>query len=217
MPQKPEQLPFTLAHRDSFTRDDFFASGCNSAALGWVDRWPAWPAPALLLHGPKGCGKTHLAHIWAGKSGAVFLRGAPDLQNAQGAVVIDDADEFCIGNRAAEESLFMLYNRDVPVLLTAGAPPRDWNFVLPDLKSRLLAAPAVAVGLPDDALLSVLLAKMFSDRQLRVAPDVIAFLLPRIERSCPAVHDIAARIDLRALAEKRAVTIPFLREMLNAK
>ena len=107
-----------------------------------------------------------------------------------------------------------MQGRGVHMLMTAETPPQEWPFVLPDLKSRLLAAPAVAVGSPDDALMAVVLTKLFSDRQIFVPQDVIQFILPRIERSFLALRQIVDKIDRRALSEKRPVTIPLVRELL---
>jgi chromosomal replication initiation ATPase DnaA len=89
--------------------------------------------------------------------------------------------------------------------------------MLPDLKSRLLAAPTAAVGSPDEQTMAVVLTKLFSDRQIFVPQDVVQFILSRIERSFAAMRDVADAVDRRALAEKRAVTIPFVREILQAQ
>lgn len=204
---KPEQLPFDLGHRSAFAREDFWVSECNAAAVAWLDKWPAWEAPALVIHGPAGCGKTHLCRVLEQKAG-------------KGVVIIDDAD-LKAGDRAAEEELFHLYNRakegGARLLLTGKLAPKDWGFVLPDLKSRVLASPSAAVGAPDDQLMAVLLVKLFSDRQIFVPQDVVQFITARVERSFEALRGIVDEIDRRALAEKRAVTIPLVRDLLQKK
>jgi chromosomal replication initiation ATPase DnaA len=86
---------------------------------------------------------------------------------------------------------------------------------LPDLRSRLLAAPSVAIGAPDDALLGAVLAKLFTDRQLQVSPEVIEWLLRRIERSFAGARGAVARLDAAALALKRPVTVLLAREVLG--
>ncbi len=68
--QAPSQLPLALAHPPQHGRDSFLPGRSNRAALALVERWPDWPAPIALLSGPAGSGKTHLAHIWAERSGA---------------------------------------------------------------------------------------------------------------------------------------------------
>ena len=111
-----------------------------------------------------------------------------------------------------------LYNRIAErggsMLLTAEAPPSRWPIRLADLASRLRAAPVAAIGLPDDALLGGLLVKMFADRQLAVTPDVVSFLLPRMERSFAAARALVQRLDAAALAEHRTVTVRLARAVL---
>jgi chromosomal replication initiation ATPase DnaA len=92
------QLTLTLPHNTALGRADFLASACNAAALGWIERWPRWPGPALVLHGPAGSGKSHLAELWRGRSGAALVMGAalggldPADLAGQRAVAIDNAN-----------------------------------------------------------------------------------------------------------------------------
>ena len=174
---------------------------------GWM-KWPNWGAPARVRYGPAASGKTPLACVWQKASGArpltpdslAALRGGP----APDAIIIDDAERY-IGDAAAEAALFHLYNRTTEfgghILLTALTPPKEWKIGLADLKSRLLAAPAAAVGSPDEQTMAVVLSKLFSDRQIFVSQDVVQFILSRIERSFAAMRDIADAVDRKALAE----------------
>ncbi|HRI76103.1 MAG TPA: DnaA/Hda family protein [Alphaproteobacteria bacterium] len=215
---KPQQLPFDLGHRTAFARDDFWVSGCNSDAVAWLDKYPDWPAPLLFVYGPRASGKTHLLKIWQNETGgAVF--DAANIDSLPPAVIIDDIDKL-VGDSAREEALFHLYNiqkeRGGHILAAAETPPRGWRFVLRDLESRFLAAPAVAVGSPDDELMAVVLTKLFSDRQIFVPQEVVQFLLPRLQRSFAAMRDVVADIDHKALAEKRKVTVPLVREIFDS-
>jgi DnaA regulatory inactivator Hda len=221
---KPEQLPFDLGHRHAYEREDFWVSGSNREAVAWLDKWPDWPAAALILFGPPASGKTHLLQVWKKEAAAreispQELRALPahDIAGAAKAVMIDDVLQV-IGRRDYEEALFHLYNllreRGGHLLLTAERPVVEWPFSLPDLKSRLLAAPAVAVGSPDDELMAIVLTKLFSDRQIFVPQEVVQFILARIERSFLALRQVVDKIDRKALAEKRPVTIPLVREII---
>lgn len=214
---KPQQLPFDLGHRTAFSRADFWVSGSNRDAVAWLDKYPDWPAPLLVIHGPEACGKTHLLRVWQNDTQAQPFDAAA-VENAPSCVIVDDIDRLA-GDRAAEEALLHLYNlqkeRGGHILAASTLPPRDWALVLPDLRSRVMAAPVVAVGSPDDQLMSVVLAKLFSDRQIFVPQDVVGFIVARAGRSFAALADIAARLDRRALTEKRAVTIPLAREVLK--
>lgn len=206
--QSSTQLPFDLGTRAAFGRDDFWVSDCNAAAIAWLDRWPEWPAPALVIIGPAGSGKTHLCHVFQQR-----LLGK--------AIVHDDIDAQMEGGAFDEEALFHAYNRypetRQPLLLTAQAAPEKWQIKTADLRSRLMAAPAAVVGAPDDQLMAVVIAKMFSDRQIFVPQEVVEFIIRRITRSFAAIGQAVADIDRAALAQKRAVTVPFVRDILEAK
>jgi chromosomal replication initiation ATPase DnaA len=209
------QLTFDLPMREALGRGDFFVSPSNALALAALDGWRGWPGGRMLLVGPEGSGKTHLAHVWAADSGAEIaaagvLREAdvPALVEAP-ALVIEDADRVA-GNEAAEAALFHLHNmaaaRALPLLVTARGPVRDWGLALPDLESRMQAMALTRLDPPDDALLSAVLVKLFSDRQITVAPALIAYLASRMDRSLAAARDLVAELDARALAEGRPVT-----------
>ena len=211
-----EQLPFDLGHRGAFAREDFWVSDSNREAIGWLDKWPQWPAPALVIHGPAGSGKTHLLQVWKQESGAIVFNPAKPLTH-ETAVIVDDA-ETLVGTPAGEEALFHAYNtlkeNGGHMLLAAAQPQRSWRFTLPDLKSRLLAAPAVQTGSPDDQLLAVVLTKLFSDRQIFVPQEVVQFIVPRIERSFDTARTLVDKIDRRALSKKNAVTVPLVRDVM---
>jgi chromosomal replication initiation ATPase DnaA len=214
---RPTQLPFDLPHRPALGRADFLVSGCNAAALGWIERWPDWPAGVVVLHGPPGCGKSHLAELWRRRSGGALIAGEilgdrdPTVL-ARVAVGVDNAES------APERALLHLYNccaeAGTSLLVMARAAPAAWPIALPDLASRLRAAPAVAIALPDDALLAGVLVKHFTDRQVRVQPGVIAYLVPRMERSFAAAAWVVQRLDRLALAAGGPITIRLARRAL---
>ena len=207
----PEQAP-------ARGRADFLVSGCNEAALRYLERWPNWPGRTLVLYGPEGCGKSHLVALWRERSGAAVIAGdalgdRDPLVLAQGgacAVALDDAEH------ASERALLHLYNccreSGASLLIVARATPAgSWPIALPDLASRLRAAPSVAIGLPDDALLAAVLVKQFADRQILVAPNVVDFAVRRMERSFAAAAALADRLDRLALAAQGPITLALAR------
>ncbi|MCH7538796.1 MAG: DNA replication protein [Proteobacteria bacterium] len=219
------QLTLDLGHRPALGMDDFLVTPCNREAVAWIDRWPDWPGPALAIHGPPGCGKTHLAHVFRARSAAKLIapealgRTEPDgLLGEARVCMLDDAGRVA-GGSVGERALLHLYNvvaeRQGHLLLAARKPPGRWPVGLPDLRSRLAAMPAVSVGAPDDELIGALLVKLFADRQLRVGQDVVAFLLTRMERSFDAARRMVAAIDETALAERRNITVPLVRDVLR--
>ena len=209
----PGQIPLTFDHDAADGLEDFMPAPCNQEALAWLARWPDWPAPALVLHGPEGAGKTHLASIWAARS-----RGL-DLTSELGEVLGLDASRCYLLDPAEpiadEIKLLQLYNRlredGGHMLLTATRPVAQWTIGLPDLRSRLAAAPAVAIGPPEDQLLAALFLKLFDDRQLKVPEPVIRYLLTHMERSFASAHRLVDQLDHLSLERQRPITIPLAR------
>ena len=220
-----QQIPLDLGHRNALGRDDFLIAESNKDAVAWIDLWPEWPAPCVVLYGPVASGKTHLGAVWAEKAEAVCVK-AKDLQfdtvrdiaDLAKNLIIEDADDL-IGNRATETGLFHLYNickeEKKTFLLTLQEPPVRRDFEVKDLASRLRAAPTVAIREPDEDLLAAILVKNFNDRQLRLSGEALAYILPRIERSFESVRDLVEKIDRQAMIEKRNVTIPFIRTLMD--
>ena len=218
------QLPLDFEHRPSLTGDNFLVVDSNRDAVGSLDRWPDWPTPALVIYGPAGCGKTHLAHAFLARSGGRRLSildlsadEPRDLIEDVPACVMEDAERFL--EAGLEGALLHLYNAlkeaGGHMLLTSRQPPARWQIRLADLRSRLNAATAVAIGAPDDALMEAVVVKLFADRQLKVGPDVVAFMVLRMERSFEAARELVARIDAAALRARRKITIRLVREVLE--
>lgn len=218
------QLALDFEHRTALTGDEFLVADCNAAAVAWIDRWPDWPASGLAIQGPGGCGKSHLVQVFLARShGRVLVAG--DLVRRDALVgatnvpafVLDDAD--LVIEAIHEEALLHLYNDLTEtgrrILFTAKQPPARWTIRLPDLRSRLNAMPAVAIGAPDEALISAVLVKLFADRQLKVSPEVVSYMLARMERSFAAARELVAAIDERALAERREITVPLVRDVVD--
>lgn len=216
-----EQLVLDLPHRPALEAGDFLVSSCNSAAVDLIDAWPDWPQKIHLIEGPGGCGKSHLANVWRHKTGARFVDPQRLSASSVGemafekGIILEDLDR----TEFDEQSLFHLLNlareRGTSVLMTARVPPGRWSVQLPDLISRLRALPVSAIGSPDDALLSAVLLKHFSDRQLNVEPQVLKFLTARMVRSMEAARDLAAAIDQAAFSTGKKITRHFAGEILE--
>lgn len=212
----PQQLPLDLAFRPALGMADFVIAPGNRDAVAWIDRWPDWPSHALAIHGPKGSGKSHLAHVWQARSNAVFLDTAPaDDVALPRAIVLDGPWPNADWEEAA---LFHLHNRlredGGHLLIVSETPPARWPVALPDLASRLAAIPAVALDAPDDDLLVAVMAKQFADRGLEVNEDVLRYVAARVERSFATAAETVARIDRAALAQQRKVTLAMVRVLI---
>lgn len=211
-------MPFARA-TSSYAPEDFIRGAANEDALAFIERWPNWPYSILLLHGEKGCGKTHLAHVFTHRSKAALL--APER------IGTAPADQLLAGNHGwvidgieqvtDPAALAQLINharaRGDYLLLTARTPASALPFTLPDLRSRLLALPTLTLGAPDDALLMGVLAKQFADRQLRIAPEVLRYAVEQLERSYAAIQQFARTLDSLSLERGRAITLPLVREV----
>lgn len=212
------QLTFELPFRPALGLEDFLVADSNASAVELVDRWPDWSHHALWICGPEGSGKTHLARVWQGMTNAQALshQQLNGFQPARGEEglhwLLEDLD-----NSIDETALLHLFNWSKEtggsLLLTSRSTPAELEFDLPDLSSRLSTIPVARLEDPDDRLLSAVLVKQFTDRQLRVDEPVIRYLVPRMERSFRAARRIVSEMDRQALAEQRRITIPFVRKV----
>lgn len=218
--EKSRQLPLDLGHGTGYSRDELVVSAANRKAVALIDRWPDWPSPVVVLAGPVGSGKTHLASIWRERADAVRLDGralnddASDLGDRP--VLIDDID----AGPFSEQALFHLINAvraaNSTLLLTARRFPSAWGVGLPDLSSRLKAAATVEIHEPDDLLLVGVITKLFADRQVEVEPHVVQYLARRIERSLATAMHVVEKLDRMALEQKTRITRSLAAEVVSS-
>lgn len=208
------QLTLDLPVTPAFGVEDFLVGASNEHAFRTIESWPDWPDRLLLLAGPPGSGKSHLAAIWAARAeaaivpaGAVTAGRVPDLARHP-ALAVDglgrgDVDEpalFHLVNLARERRHFLL--------VTASRPVSSLGLSTPDLLSRLRLAPATELHAPDEGLLRAVLVKLFHDRQLLVEASVVDYVAARVERSLAAASRVVAALDREALSRGRRVTRP---------
>ncbi len=214
------QLALDLSLPPKMTKYDFLVTQSNQEAVRWITKWKEWVPSCLVLHGPRGCGKTHLASIWRELAHAKLLTPSDSVDQyikdsqVYKAFVIEDIENF-----ADETMLFHLFNLSQEyknfLLLTADTPPGLWRFTLKDLKSRLQSALVVEIYPPDDSLLRALIVKQFNDRQLPIPPHVLEYSLKRIERSFEAVTDFVENVDRLSLISHGKITISLVRSLLE--
>ena len=222
MKAQPRQLALALTHPESLTREDFLPGTSNAASLRLIEAWPDWPGRMLLLVGPEGSGKSHLASIWADASGARLV-AAHALQEGRvpatlgtGAVVVEDIAPGRFDERALLHLLNLARETGCFALFTVRSAPSGWTLAIADLASRLRALPSVAVNAPDDHLLRAVLVKLFADRQIAVDEPLIGYLVSRIERSFAAARDVVSQLDTEALRRKRPLTKNLAAEILRS-
>jgi chromosomal replication initiation ATPase DnaA len=217
----PRQLAFVLPHAESLTRDNFLEGPANAAALALIDAWPEWPGRTMMLVGPEGSGKSHLAAIWAEESGARSTAAraldAADVPDAlaTGALVVEDLEPGEVDERALFHLLNLAREQAAFVLMTGRTAPSAMDVELRDLRSRLRALPAVSLAPPDDQLFRALIVKFCSDRQLAIDEAVVSYLVSRIERSTAAAQRTIELLDSEALRQGRPVTRALAAEVLR--
>lgn len=222
LPLAPRQLVLALDHAISFAREDFLEGPSNAKALALIDRWPDWSERLAVLVGPEGSGKSHLASIWAQKSGARILSakllGETNLPSAfaTGALVVEDVAPDGLDERALFHLINLAREERADVLLTARTAPAAFPLRIRDLVSRLRVLPVVSMAAPDDALLRALIVKLAADRQLAVDAALVNYLASRIERSFASARAAVALLDEEALRQHRPVTRALASELFRA-
>lgn len=216
------QLVFNLPYGARETASDFLVSASNAGAVGWLERYPNWPAVGLIMYGPVGVGKTHLARAWCDRVTGVRIEHRSDAAEYLAAdclqpVVVDSADVIC-SDSAGAEAIFHIHQRllesPAKLLLLGSTPPKDWQVPLADLASRLLALPSVEVSEPDEPLREALLIKYLADRGVSVSPEVVGYLLPRLPRDAAGLQKAIAGLDAFALTQKKPITLALVRAWL---
>ena len=213
-----DQLTFDLGFRPRFGADDFLVTPANRDAHATLIRWPDWPGRSLLLVGPEGAGKSHLAAIWATLAGAQVATPAEIAsgRSSTPTTLVEDLDRASV----PEAALFHFVNdareRGAFLLITARSPPDHWGLGTRDLLSRLRVAPLLRLEAPDEALLRAVLVKLFLDRQLVVDSSVVDYLTLRLDRSLGAARRLVDALDRASLVSQRRITRPIAAEVLAA-
>ncbi|AZN72421.1 hypothetical protein D5400_15105 [Georhizobium profundi] len=216
---RAEQLPLELGHAAARGREDLIVSDPLSAAIALIDRWPDWPSPVVILCGPAGAGKTHLAEIWRERADASVLDLADSTSRALEAarthpVILEDVDRKAIDETALFHLINEVRSAGSFLMMTSRLWPAAWPVSLPDLKSRLKAATVVEIGGPDDGLLAQVIVKLFADRQIAIDPKVVDYLVARMERSFDAASWLVAEMDRVALSRRVRLTTSLASEVL---
>ena len=208
----PRQLVLALDHAESFAREDFLIGPSNIAALTLIERWPDWPDRIVAMIGPEGCGKSHLAAIWAEATGARVLTarlleesGLPTAL-ATGALVLEDLAFAGLDERALFHLVNLAREQGAYMLITSRSTLTTFPVAIHDLASRMRAIPSVSLAAPDDSLLRSLIVKLAADRQLTVDDALVNYVANRIERSFVGARTAVARLDEEAMRQHRPIT-----------
>jgi chromosomal replication initiation ATPase DnaA len=220
----PDQLTFDLPIKTAFGREDFFVTSSNSTAVKILENWKNWPLSKLILIGPSGSGKSHLANIWTEMTNGVRIEAKYlmdiDLQVASQSALCLEGFEVIAGNQELEAHAFHLHNlaqeSGAPLLITGCSTPSTWNLLLPDLLSRIQGTSVAQLQPPDDVLLNAVLIKQFNDRQIAIDPKVVTYLLKRMERSFASISYLVNELDKGALKVGKPISIKLARNVLDS-
>lgn len=217
-----QQLTLDFPHRPALGAEDFFVSSSNRAAVELIDNWPNWPNLVMYLEGSNSSGKSHLAHVWQVASKAVIVsadslsRAQLQLLNIGQPLVIEDMDRGIIDEHALFHLINLSKEHEFHLLFTGAVAPGRLEIELPDLRSRMRAMAVVQIDAPDEMLLRTMLIKQFEDRQLDVSPNLIEYILPRMERSFSGLMQLTTQLDQLSLSTGRKITRQFAGEVLRS-
>ncbi len=217
-----KQLTFGFPHTPSYGPQDFALFSSNQDAYRWIESFPNWNVPGLVLVGPTGSGKTHLTHVLQEKSGGQIIQFADlseslleTLESLPKVIIIENCNTW---DRTREVILFHLYNHLIKhqglLVLTSVHPVNHWSLKLPDFQSRVKTLAEVTIGEPEDELLLAILIKRFADHQIKVDFKIAEFLIKRLPRTYGEFHQVIDLILEKNLEQKKGITIPFLKNVL---
>ncbi|HAF43112.1 MAG TPA: chromosomal replication initiator DnaA [Sphingobium sp.] len=193
------QISLPLEWHGGAGAGDFLVSDANRLAVAHLERWREWPLSVSVLTGPPLSGRSTLSGHFARMSGGE---------------IIDDAQG------RDEHYLFHAWNeaqtRRRPLLMVGDAPPASWTVALPDLRSRLAAAPHVAIEEPDEGLARALICRAFDLAGASYAPDLPDWLLRRVEHRYGAIAEVTRLLDRAALSSGRKISVAMAKETLQS-
>ena len=211
------QQTFSFDSRASYKDYNFIISECNICAFDSIFNYNQCFQRRMILIGESYSGKTHLSKIWCKKTGGVFVSDINiDDQYLKktitnGPIAVDDLHLI-----KEEENLLYVINISIenkmPLLITGQSIPK---FTIKDLASRIAASNTLFINKPDDFMIKALLTKHFSEKQLDVDSEIIEYICSRVERSFEGVYRLVNKIDNISLREKRNITIPFIKNVLQ--
>jgi len=215
-----EQLILKFPNKKAYFKEDFYVSESNQKAYDFINGWPKWIKKIVNIFGPSGSGKTHLTSILKKKT-TVLIKQSDQLSDkiffefkTKEVLIIEN-----LKDKVSEKLLYSLWNTAAQdnkfLIVTSKKPINQYNFKLPDLKSRISDMIAIGINLPSDDLISVILAKNFSDRQIQVEKKHIDYIIKRIDRSYEKISQFVTTLDKHSLKKGSSFSLKLIKEVLN--
>ena len=215
-----DQLLLNFNFSKNYKKDDFFVSKSNFFAFNLIDTWPKWEKNIINICGEKYSGKTHLSQIFLNKNKGKIIESKKFIFNkAENLRIYQNIILENFNNDIDEKSIFSLINfvdqNNKYLVINSLDPINEMNFNLKDLKSRAKNSLVAKIENPDDQLIKVLLAKNFSDRQIKIDNKLIEFAVKRITRSYGKIFEFIYKIDEMSLKKKKSINLKTIKEVLG--
>ncbi len=221
------QLALPLEFRSIKDYNNFILNKANEIALHIIDEFndlnnfiKKYNFPILILYGPTGSGKTHLAHIYKQITNARFINKITNENLKETKLgksfIIDNFDKI----ENLNENFFLQFFNEISfnlgsLLIITSKPPKELKFILPDLESRIKSCICVKIDLPDDDFLYSMLIKELDDKKLFLNDKLCFFVIKRIRRSYKSISIFAKKLDMISLEEKKAITLSQVKKALD--
>ena len=214
------QLIFKFPFKTQYYEQDYYVSSNNFSAYRLIESWPRWPGKWVNIYGPKGCGKTHLSNILKKKINSAKILEASSINN-ETISEIEKIDCLIIDNynsNVDENIFYSILNQskqfDCYIVINSILPVKDIKIDLHDLKSRVTSFVNLAIELPTDDLLRVIISKSFSDKQIEISPKISEYIIKNIERSYEKVFKFIKEIDDLSLSSGKSININLIKKVL---
>jgi chromosomal replication initiation ATPase DnaA len=215
-----DQLILKFPSFKAYQKEDFYVSPGNQEAFNYINKWPKWIKKTVNIFGPSGSGKSHLAFILKTKTSSLQLE-ASDLDEdiffkfkTKEALIIENLDE-----NVSETLLFSIWNMALQdnkyLLITSKKPINSFNFKLKDLISRSISSLIIGINLPGDDLISAILVKNFSDKQITVEKKHIDYIIKHIDRSYEKISQFILTLDKYSLKKGSPFALKMIKEVLK--
>ena len=215
-----DQLILKFPTYPAYKKEDFYVSPSNQEAYDFINNWPKWIKRIINIFGPSGSGKSHLASILKNKTSCLKIDSSEINEKiflkfkTKEALIIENLNE-----KVSEELLFSLWNLALQdnkyLLITSIKPISSYKFKLRDLISRVKSSLAIGIDLPGDDLISVILAKNFSDKQIKVEKKHIDYIIKRIDRSYEKISQFILTLDKYSLKKGSPFSLKLIKEVLK--
>ena len=215
-----DQLILKFPTQQAYKKEDYYVSPSNQEAYDFINNWPKWIKRIINIFGPSGSGKSHLASMLKSKTSCLWI-DSNELNEktflkfkTKETLIIENLNE-----KISEKLLFTLWNIALQdnkyFLITSTKPLNSYKFKMDDLVSRVNSSLIIGISLPSDDLISVILAKNFSDKQIKVEKKHIDYIIKRIDRSYEKISQFILTLDKYSLKKGSPFSLKLIKEVLK--